>query len=169
MKLSITNITGIAVLIALNIVMGKISIGPAFANINLGFIALVVSGYLYGVKLTMLTAALANILAFTFMGSGSFSFLFLFPALLAGATYGLLKTPTLLRIFLVNVVVVVGISFLLNTSLISYVYHLNYGTLLVARIFKMIVGLIVQIFVTHLLLKHSGIQNLKQKVLVTGH
>lgn len=168
MRIDVHKITGIGVLIAINIVLGKLSIGPAFASVNFGFIALVVAGYLYGIKLTMILAVMANLVAFTFMGSGSFSFLFLLPAFLAGGAYGLLKKPTLIRIILVNVFVVVGISFFLNTSLISYVYHLSYRPLLVTRIFKMIASLIVQIIITSILLKNSGIKNLKNKLFLVG-
>lgn len=164
MKLNIHKITGIAVLIAINIILGKISICPAFASVNFGFIALVIAGYLYGIKLTMLAAVLANMLAFTIMGSGSFSFWFLIPSLLAGAVYGLLNKPTIWRIVFVNLLVIVGISFFLNTSLIASVYHLNYESLLITRIFKMIASLIVQVIVTYVLLKHTAIINLKHKI-----
>lgn len=164
MKLSIHKVTGIAVLIAINIILGKLSIGPSFASVNLGFIALIIAGYLYGVKLTMLAAVLANLLAFTVLGNGSFSFWFLLPALLAGASYGLLNKPTLLRIIIVNATVVVGISFLLNTGLIAYVYRLNYESLLATRIFKMFVGLVVQIAVSYIMLKHSAIISLKKQI-----
>ncbi|MBP5841255.1 folate family ECF transporter S component [Lactiplantibacillus plantarum] len=164
MKLDIHQISEISVLIAINIILGKFSIGPAFASVNFGFIALVIAGYLYGTRLTMLAAGLANLLAFTIMGSGSFSVLFLLPALLAGGTYGLLKKPTLIRIFMVNIIVVVGISFFLNTGLIVYVNHLNYGSLLATRVFKMMVSLIVQITLTYMLLRHSAIKNLKHKL-----
>lgn len=163
MNLSIQKVTGVAMLIAINIILGKISVGPAFAAVNFGFIALVLAGYLYGVKLTILAAVLANLLTFTIMGSGAFSFWFVIPAALAGATYGLLYQPSLLRIFIVNIVVVVGVSFLLNTSLIAYVYHLNYEILLTTRIFKMIASLIVQTIVTYVLLKHTAIINLKKQ------
>ena len=112
-------------LIAINIILGKISVGPAFSAVNFGFISLVLAGYLYGVKLTMLAAVLANLLAFTIMGSGAFSFWFVIPAAIAGATYGLLHKPSLFRIFIVNIVVVVGVSFLFNTSLIAYVDDKN--------------------------------------------
>lgn len=164
MNLNIHKITGIAVLIAINIILGKISIGPAFASVNFGFIALVIAGYLYGIKLTMLAAVLANMLAFTIMGSGSFSFWFLIPSLLAGAAYGLLNKPTIWRIIFVNLLVIIGISFFLNTSLIASVYHLNYESLLTTRIFKMIASLIVQVIVTYVLLKHTAIINLKHKI-----
>ncbi|CUW06318.1 hypothetical protein GCM10025878_00890 [Leuconostoc gasicomitatum] len=150
-------------LIAINIILGKISVGPAFAAVNFGFISLVLAGYLYGVKLTMLAAVLANLLAFTIMGSGAFSFWFVIPAAIAGATYGLLHKPSLFRIFIVNIVVVVGVSFLFNTRLIAYVYHLNYEALLTTRIFKMITSLIVQVIVTYMLLNHTAMINLKKQ------
>ncbi|CAM3125809.1 folate family ECF transporter S component [Leuconostoc gasicomitatum] len=150
-------------LIAINIILGKISVGPAFSAVNFGFISLVLAGYLYGVKLTMLAAVLANLLAFTIMGSGAFSFWFVIPAAIAGATYGLLHKPSLFRIFIVNIVVVVGVSFLFNTSLIAYVYHLNYEALLTTRIFKMITSLIVQVIVTYMLLNHTAMINLKKQ------
>lgn len=164
MKLNIYNITGIAVLVALNIILGKISIGPTFASVNFGFIALTICGYLYGIKLTALAAVLANLLAFTIMGSGSFSILFLIPAILAGIAYGFLNKPTLWRIIIVNLIVVVGISFFINTNLISFVYKLNYTALLSTRVFKMITALIVQITVSYLLLKQSAFKNLKVKI-----
>lgn len=167
MKLDVRKITGLAVLIAINIILGKISIGPAFASVNFGFIALVVAGYLYGVKLTMLAAVLANILTFTVMGSGTFSFWFLLPSLLAGASYGLLNKSTLFRVVVVNIMVIVGVSFLLNTGLIAYVYHLDYESLLVTRVFKMIASLIVQIMITYVLLKHTAIVTLKDKLYQT--
>lgn len=150
-------------LIAINIILGKISVGPAFAAVNFGFISLVLAGYLYGVKLTMLAAVLANLLAFTIMGSGAFSFWFVIPAAIAGATYGLLHKPSLFRISIVNIVVVVGVSFLFNTRLIAYVYHLNYEALLTTRIFKMITSLIVQVIVTYMLLNHTAMINLKKQ------
>ena len=97
------------------------------------------------------------------MGSGAFSFWFVIPAAIAGATYGLLHKPSLFRIFIVNIVVVVGVSFLFNTRLIAYVYHLNYEALLTTRIFKMITSLIVQVIVTYMLLNHTAMINLKKQ------
>lgn len=165
MKLDIHKVTGIAVLIAINNILGKVSIGPSFASVNFGFIALVIAGYLYGPQLTMLAAILSNILAFTIMGNGAFSFWFLIPSLLAGATYGLLTKPTLFRIITVNIIVVIGISFLFNTSLIAFVYNLNYESLLATRVLKMIASLTVQIIITHILLTHTAITNLKYKII----
>ncbi|MGX7051695.1 folate family ECF transporter S component [Leuconostoc palmae] len=164
MKFTVYHISSTAVLVALNIILGKISIGPSFASVNLGFIALIICGYLYGIRLTILTAVIANLLAFTIMGHGTFSILFIIPALLAGATYGILQKLTLWKIIVVNVVVVVGISFFINTHLIAYVYHLNYTALLSTRLFKMIASLIVQIIVTYFLLKQSAIKNFKTKL-----
>lgn len=164
MKLSINKMTQMAVLIAINIILGKISIGPAFAQVNFGFVALVVAGYFYGPKLTCITAGLSNIIAFTILGSGAFSIWFLIPAFLAGASYGLLIKPSILRIILVNIIVVVGIIFLLNSILIALVYHMQYAPLLATRIIKTIVSLIIQIIVSILLLKNSAIIRLKNKI-----
>ncbi|MDN6028599.1 MAG: folate family ECF transporter S component [Lactobacillus sp.] len=166
MKLKTKQVAGIAVLIALNIILGKFSIGPAFASVNLGFMALVIAGYLYGIKLTMLAAVLANLLAFTIMGSGAYSVVFLLPALLAGGAYGFLAKPTLLRIILVNLVVVIGISFFLNTGLIVYVNHLNYEALLASRVIKTLVSLPVQIGLSYFILRHNAIKGLRRKFAV---
>lgn len=165
MHLNVRQITSLAVLIAFNIILGKISIGPIFASVNFGFIALVLAGYFYGIRLTALAAVLANLLAFTIMGKGSFSILFLLPAVLAGGAYGFLQKPTLTRIIVVNTVVVVGISFLLNTFLITYTNHLDFQSLLGARTIKMVVSLLVQIIISYLLLSNPAITNLKKKQL----
>lgn len=161
---NVRKITILSILIALNIILGKLSFGPEFAKVNLGFIALIISGFLYGSRATLVVAGLANVLTFTLLGNGTFSFWFLIPALLAGATYGLLNKPTWIRIILVNVVVMVGISFILNTWLIAAIYHLDYSALLSVRIIKMIVSLLFQIILSFILLRNRVFQQFKDKL-----
>lgn len=157
-------IAGLAVLLAIHVLLSRIAIGPDFAKISLAFIPLVIAGYFYGSVANMFMCMLANIIVFTIFSTGTFSPFFLFSAALAGLVYGLLKKPTITRIVLVNLVVVVGISFFLNTAIISFSYHVPLEGLLLSRAIRTTITLVIQIAISIPLLKNSAIQQFKNKM-----
>mgnify|MGYP002238145381 CR=1 FL=1 len=62
-----------ALLLALDVILYKIAIGPAYFQVTFGFLSMALMGYLYGPIWAGLLETLSNTLNFTIFGSGTFS------------------------------------------------------------------------------------------------
>lgn len=71
-----------ALLLALDVILYKIAIGPAYFQITFGFLSMALIGYLYGPIWAGLLEMLSNTLNFTIFGSGTFQAAFLITAFL---------------------------------------------------------------------------------------
>ncbi|MGH2072863.1 ECF transporter S component [Enterococcus faecium] len=78
-----------ALLLALDVILYKIAIGPAYFQITFGFLSMALMGYLYGPIWAGLLEMLSNTLNFTIFGSGTFQAAFLITAFLGGFINGL--------------------------------------------------------------------------------
>ncbi|EGP5031261.1 ECF transporter S component, partial [Enterococcus faecium] len=78
-----------ALLLALDVILYKIAIGPAYFQVTFGFLSMALMGYLYGPIWAGLLETLSNTLNFTIFGSGTFQVAFLITAFLGGFINGL--------------------------------------------------------------------------------
>ena len=169
MKIRFTTreLTVSAVLSALNILITKfVTLGPHIYSINLGFVALICAGYFLGPLRMVLFCLVANVISNVIFNSGTpYSFIFLLPSAIAGLTYGMLYyNKSLISSLLVNTVVVVGISFLLQTAVLSYTLHRPYFELLSLRIPRTIAMLIVYNVVGYLILQQPIIERFRKQI-----
>lgn len=145
-----------ALILVLNIVLYKFSIGPSFFKITFSFFPLALSGYLFGPWWSSILALFSNVLCFTIFGSGSFHPLFLITALLSGFISGLFlyrKNVNLLSVIITQLLLMIPLSLFLNSWFIALVYGIDYHFVFLGRLWRN-VGLIpIQIIMVYLLIK----------------
>ncbi len=92
-KLRTKDLTALAMLVALNVVMAellKFPIIPKVLELSFGFVPIAVAGMLFGAVPAMIVAVIADILGALIFSSGDFFFGYTLTALLTGLFYGLL-------------------------------------------------------------------------------
>ena len=88
-KMNLLVLTTSAFLLALDVILYKIAIGPAYFQLSFGFLSMACIGYLYGPIWGGLLEMISDILSFTIFGSGAFQIAFLLTAFLGGFIDGL--------------------------------------------------------------------------------
>ena len=92
-KLKTKDVTVLAMLVALNVVMAellKFPIIPKVLELSFGFVPIAVAGMLFGAIPAMVVAVIADIIGALIFSSGDFFFGYTLTALLTGLFYGLL-------------------------------------------------------------------------------
>ena len=120
------DITVLAMLIALNVVMAellKFPIIPKVLELSFGFIPIAVAGMLFGAAPAMAVAAIADVIGALIFSSGDFFFGYTLTALLTGLFYGLFlhKAPGSARRML--------LAILLAQGLVSVICYAGLNTL----------------------------------------
>ncbi|WP_057894902.1 folate family ECF transporter S component [Lacticaseibacillus brantae] len=87
-KLSVKNTVIMGLLVAMNIVLGRFSVGPSFAKISLVFFATILMGYLLGPWWAAVGAAIADQLGILLTGGQNFPG-FTISAAIAAMIYGM--------------------------------------------------------------------------------
>ncbi|GAB5057158.1 folate family ECF transporter S component [Companilactobacillus alimentarius] len=145
---SVQEITWMALLIALQMVLGKLSIGSNTLKVGFSFIAIGLLGYYFGPFKAAVANVLADIISHTVMATGGSFFLgFTFSALVAGVIYGYMlynHKVTVLRTFITVLLITVIVNTGLNTLWIHMMTNLPYVTLLVPRLTKGAFSLVYQ-------------------------
>ncbi|WP_099975131.1 MULTISPECIES: folate family ECF transporter S component [Lactobacillaceae] len=156
--LKIQELTWMAVLIAMNVVLSKLVIGVSnIMQIGFGFVALALIGYYFGPFKAAIANVLADIIANTvFPSVGGFFWGFTLSALVAGVIYGLMlhnRKVTLLNSFLTTLLVVVIINLGMNTLWIHMMYQTPVTALLASRLPKEALSLIYQTAFIYIILR----------------
>lgn len=154
----------LSVLVALQIVLTRFcSINAWNTRIGLGYIAVAVSGMLFGPVSSALVGAVADFLGAVLFPSGSYFPGFTLTAALMGASFGffLKKAPTVPGILGSIAVNQLILSLLLNTLWISILYSSSFTGLLSTRFLQMLVSAPVQfisIYIIATVYQRSGIR-----------
>jgi len=155
--ISVQEVTWMALLIALQMVLSKLSVGSNTLKVGFSFIAIGLLGYYFG----PIKAAAANVLAdiisnVVLSPSGGFFIGFTFSALIAGAIYGFMlynKKVTILRTFITVLLITVVVNTGMNTLWIHMMTNLPYMTLLIPRLAKEAFSLVYQTGLLYIVLK----------------
>lgn len=147
-----------ALLIALQVILSKISVGsPSLVKFSLGFLATALIGYYLGPWLGSLALVLCDLISHTILSSGGGNFFlgFTFSAFLSGLIAGWFlygKKITLWRLFSYQFMQLLIINTLLTTYWIHLLYHTSLKALLTVRIPKELISWPIQALICYFVL-----------------
>ncbi|KRL66444.1 hypothetical protein FC27_GL000586 [Companilactobacillus versmoldensis DSM 14857 = KCTC 3814] len=155
--INVHELTWMALLIALQMVLTKFSIGSNMLKVGFSFIAIALLGYYFG----PIKAAMANVIAdiitnTVFSTGGTFFFGFTVSAAVAGLIFGFMlhrRKVTVLNVFLTILVFTVVVNVLMNTLWISMMANLPFHVMLMTRLPKEAIALVYQTGILFIILK----------------
>lgn len=148
LKIKISQLTQIALLIALEIVLTRFcAITTPIVRIGFGFLPIALIGMLYGPVWAGLGAAIADILGVILFPFVTFSPGFTLTAALTGVVYGALlyRDRSPLRIVCAVLIITLGLNLCLDTVWIKMLTGKGYLALLPTRVLKCVIMAPVQI------------------------
>lgn len=140
-------ITWLAILLALQMVLGRVHVGPSFLKVGFGFIASALIGYYFGPWKSMLVGLISDVVTNFLFPDGVFFWGFTLSAVVTGLIYGFLlyqKKPTMSRLLLTTVIAVVIVNLILNTWWVSILSQMSFQTLFCLRLGKELVFIPIQ-------------------------
>ena len=155
-KISTKNLTAMALLIALEIILSRfLSLSAWNTKIGFSFVPVVIAAILLGPVYAGIVGALADFVGALLFPIGAYFPGFTLTAFLTGMVYGLFlyKRQSLPRILGAVAVNQFILSLLLNTLWISVLYGSPFGPLLVTRLVQSAILTVVQIVVIELIVK----------------
>ena len=154
---SVQEVTWMALLIALQMVLSKLSIGSNTLKVGFSFIAIGLLGYYFGPVKAAVANVLADIISNVVLPSaGGFFLGFTFSALIAGVIYGFMlynHKVTVLRTFLTVLLITIIVNTGMNTLWIHMMTNVPYVALLVPRLAKEAFSLVYQTGLLYIVLK----------------
>lgn len=154
---NLRSITGIAVLIALSVILSwfSIPISPSL-RIGLGFLVTAMLGMLYGPVAGAVGAGIADIVGYMIKPDGAFFFGFTLTAMLGAFIYGLFlyqKNGKLLwRVIISKTFINLTLNSILNTIWMSILLGKTINVLIVPRMIKNLVMLPLQVVLLYTVL-----------------
>lgn len=140
-------ITWLAILLTLQMVLGRVHVGPSFLKVGFGFIASALIGYYFGPLKSMLVGLISDVVTNFLFPDGVFFWGFTLSAVVTGLIYGFLlyqKKPTMSRLLLTTVIAVVIVNLILNTWWVSILSQMSFQTLFWLRLGKELVFIPIQ-------------------------
>ena len=149
-KIDTKKLVTVALLIALNIVFSRlVSISAWNFKISFTFTTGLVAGYLYGPVWAAVVCGVGDLIGSLLFPIGAYNPLFTLTAVCSGLIYGIFlhnnySNKNITFAVLLNQL---GVSLLLNTWCISYLYNASFVGLLSTRIIQSIVMLVIEFLV----------------------
>lgn len=154
---SVQEVTWMALLIAMQMVLSKLSIGSNTLKVGFSFIAIGLLGYYFGPFKAAVANVLADVISNVVMpSSGGFFLGFTFSALVAGVIYGYMlynHKVTILRTFITVLLITVIVNTGMNTLWIHMMTNVPYPALLIPRLTKEAFSLVYQTGLLYIVLK----------------
>lgn len=151
------NLILLGMIIALKIILGQISFGPAFVKIGLGFIGSVLLGTLFGPVWGFIGGGLSDLIASAIFGNqGGFFVGFTLTAALGPLIYAFFfyqKPVKIWRIIAATLSVTLLIDMGLNTWWIHLLYGVNFKLALMERLPKELIAPWLQMIVIYFVLQ----------------
>ncbi|MFC6175694.1 folate family ECF transporter S component [Companilactobacillus huachuanensis] len=155
--ISVQEVTWMALLIALQMVLAKLSFGSNTLKVGFSFIAIGLLGYYFGPFKAAIANVLADVIGTLILPSGGSFFIgFTFSALVAGAIYGFMlynRKVSVWRTFVTVLLITVIVNTGLNTLWIHMMTNVPYVALLVPRLAKEAFSLVYQTGLLYIVLK----------------
>ena len=145
-----------ALLLALDVILYKIAIGPAYFQVTFGFLSMALMGYLYGPIWAGLLETLSNTLNFTIFGSGTFQVAFLITAFLGGFINGLFlyhKKINLLSVIAAQLLIMIPVSLFINSWLMSVLFGADFKVIFLGRVIRNMIQIPIQVTVVYSFIK----------------
>ncbi|MBU3851835.1 MAG: folate family ECF transporter S component [Candidatus Paralactobacillus gallistercoris] len=166
-KLNAAMISWLGIIMALQLILSKISFGPQFLKISPAFVMTALLGYYFGPWWAGLAGIFTDILGHTILGGGGEFFLgFTFSAFVAPFLYGMVlhnHRATLQRTLLATTLVTLINNIFLNTLWVVMLYHLNVKVILPIRIGKNIISWIIETIILFVVLRFIEQRHLQFK------
>lgn len=167
--LSAQTVTVMAVLLALNIIVGFIpSVGiPPYVEMGFGFIVTAFAASILGPILAPILWMVGDIISFYLQGGGYFFPGFTLSAAVAALIYALFlyqKPKTLKQIVLAVLFVTIIVNLGLNSLWIRIMFDRAWGVFMGVRLIKNIISLPVNVFILYFLFKQPTVKRLMDKV-----
>lgn len=156
-KINLQSLVFLALLVAVNIVLQKISFGPATLKVGLGFIGNIMLGYYFGALWGGFGALISDLLSSAIFGvEGGFFPGFTLSAILAVVIYGIFlyhKQVKLWRIGVATILVTIVVNIFLNTYWLHILYGINLKLAFLQRLVKELIVPWIQIVIGYIILK----------------
>ncbi|GEK06470.1 folate family ECF transporter S component [Schleiferilactobacillus harbinensis] len=156
-KLTTRQIIWLAILMAVQLVLAKISVGSdSLVKVGFGFIGTALLGYFFGPFWAAFASGADDIIGFFLGGGGIFYFGFTLSAIMAGALYGywLHNRPVEWRYTILGVVsVTIIVNMLMNTLWVRFMYQTPWPLLISWRLLKQFISAPIQIVILYSVLK----------------
>ncbi|ETA73816.1 folate family ECF transporter S component [Ligilactobacillus equi] len=167
-QMNVRTLTLAALLIALNVVLGKLSVGSdTVFKISLGFIATGMIGYFLGPWWGGVAMVVKDLIANTIFSSGSTFFLgFTFSAFVSGVIAGMIlyqQKVSLKRLFAYEFVQILVTNVFFTTLWINILYTTPFIQLLTVRLPKEVISWPIEAIILFLVLRAVSRLNLQQK------
>lgn len=147
----------LGLLVAINIVLQKISFGPATVKVGLGFIGNIMLGYYFGPFWGGVGGMLTDLLTSALFGfEGGFFPGFTLSAIGSVVIYGFFlyqKPIKLWRITIATILVTIIVNIMMNTYWLHILYGMNLKAAFMQRIFKELIIPWIQIIIGYVVLK----------------
>jgi len=155
--ISVQEVTWMALLIAMQMVLSKLSIGSNTLKVGFSFIAIGLLGYYFGPFKAAIANVIADVISNVVMpSSGGFFIGFTFSALVAGVIYGYMlynHKVTIWRSFVTVLLITVIVNTGMNTLWIHMMTNVPYPALLVPRLAKEAFSLVYQTGLLYIVLR----------------
>ncbi|WP_429976205.1 folate family ECF transporter S component [Enterococcus sp. DIV0086] len=156
-----------ALLLAMDVILYKIAIGPAYFQITFGFLSMALMGYLYGPIWAGMLEMMSNILNFTIFGSGTFQIAFLLTAFLGGFIDGLFlynKKVNFLAVIITQLLIMIPVSLFIDSWLISFLFGTDFKVIFIGRIARNALQTPIQIVGIYYFIKALEKRNIFKKI-----
>lgn len=160
----------LAVLIAMQLVVGRFSFGTNFLKFSATFLVSALIGYWYGPFYAALAGGVSDFIGAILFPMGSFNIGFTLVAIFSGFVFGWLldqrRMPQLSwwRVLTVAVVINLGSNLLLNTLLLHFMYGANFWPLFLTRLPKELLMIPIYYLGIYFLLKAVNKLHLDQRL-----
>ncbi len=168
-KRNTVKLVALGLMIALQVVLSRfLSINLQFLKIGFSFIPIMFSGYLYGASGGVIVATVSDLIGALLFPSGAFFPGFTVTAALSGLIYGVSVSGNCTTAKIVSGVITEQLvcSLLLNTWWLSIMYGSSFKTLLLTRVWQIMVMIFVEIVFAEIFFRRlSVVKKLKQYLL----
>ncbi len=165
-KLDTLSMVTMGLLMALQLVISRFSIGNNFIKFSFTFLIVALLAKWFGPWWGMMTAAVVDVVG-TLMTGGPFFPGFTVSAILGSLIYALFlyKQPVSWgRITLASVIIAVVVNTFLNTLWVTMMYRTPFWSLLPLRVVKQLIVTPIQIILVYGLLKSRVIQTIQERL-----
>lgn len=157
LKIDLQGLVMLGIVIAMKIILGRFSFGPAIVKVGLGFIGSVMLGYLFGPIWGAVGGCISDLVSSALFGNqGGFFIGFTLTAMAGPFIYGLFfyqKPVKIWRIIVATLLVTLIVNIGMNTLWVHFLYGMNLKAALIQRAPKELIVPWIQIFIDYFVLQ----------------
>ena len=140
LKTDLQRLIFLGIIVAMKIILGQFSVGPATVKVGLGFIGSVLLGYFFGPVWGTIGGGISDLVASAIFGNqGGFFIGFTLTAMVGPLIYALFlynKPVKIWRIVVSTILVTIIVNIGMNTLWLHIMYNMNFNAALIQRLPK---------------------------------